>query len=1190
MRRVPVEALLAALRQAGLPVGVDDHIRVGRLLAADTSWDLTKLRTTLRALLAQDRESGERFDEVYDALFAGGSAAAPGPPSEAPAPPAAPPPRPRTRRLLAAAAAALLAVAALLGVLWATHVPDEDARPGGAASPAGEAPAPDPGPGIERQAEEVPVEPPGLRAVTRIGLAVGALLLAAVTASWFAARRRRPALGGPWRYRTAPADVLPLHSPPAVEETARALATLGRRRPREELDVEASVRRTVARGGLPSLVWTQAPPAPRILVLEDQEPRGAPWRPVVGALLDDLERAGAGLVRYTFAGEPDPIRAVRQPSARPQPLRRQIVEQEPGGPTAAGDLYALAYWLDALGEAVEARATWDRLVREQPDAAQAAAARFRLGESYFAEGRWEEADEQFERCAQAGVERLVAHALHRSGWCRLRRGSWDGALEAFLAVARGRYPGTDRPVDVPPPLREAAVSDLLVVFVQVGAPSKAVLFCREVSPDEHLELAVRLAEVYAESGAFEDSSRVLLEVIREDPSSHRVLAYQRAILTNAERSGVKERVAKESERLVGLHKKLAPAAPPDFLAQEREELERLLRVLATTYHQEWQQTREGAAMQLARRLYGVYVELFPEAEAAHEMRLYYAGLLFEGREYEKAAEQSERVMVMRPDGEHAAEAAYLALLARSRGIDLGAGHEEGRFGADRTPRHLGPDEAAVIALADRFVQVTEQLADPAPGVVELLPAARFAAAKLLYDANRFSEAIPRFEEILRRHEAHREAWDAARLLLSCYHLRQDRPGLVRTARRIAAHAEWNRGELADIVRRVLEAAAAHACERLEEQRRYRAAADCFGRQPVREDTALRAARLLAVTGALPQALDLLADRYNASPLRGADVLWEMCLLHERSAAHGEAAGCYELFGRWHDDDPRAGEGLRRAALLRQALGEPEAAVRDLGLLLRRSGPPELDAVHALRAAIAGSRGRPRIVGRLRALARAARAAGDAERELSVHAVLAAVLGDGTRGDRRAALRLWQEILEQIRGLGSATVSDASRDVAGRAALALLQGRLGETAGRARVTVDRRAADVEAAEAYIADIERFGQPRALAAALAEVGAAYMELAELVEERACSSRSRPAVCDLRRAEVRPHSEALRRHGTALLERGVDVARSAGTGAEVTTVDALRQLAGRVARLPLPVEARPAPGGSGLGSLAPRFLFQD
>jgi len=66
VRQVPTESLLAALKQAGLPIGVDDHLRVGRLVAADLPWTRKRLRTALGAVLARGREQRSLFEKVFD--------------------------------------------------------------------------------------------------------------------------------------------------------------------------------------------------------------------------------------------------------------------------------------------------------------------------------------------------------------------------------------------------------------------------------------------------------------------------------------------------------------------------------------------------------------------------------------------------------------------------------------------------------------------------------------------------------------------------------------------------------------------------------------------------------------------------------------------------------------------------------------------------------------------------------------------------------------------------------------------------------------------------------------------------------------------------------------------------------------------------------------------------------------------
>src|SRR5689334_9082561 len=63
--------LLDLLRLEGLAVGVDDHLRVERLLALETAWGEDQLRIAIRAIFAKSAQELAAFDAVWMRLFAG---------------------------------------------------------------------------------------------------------------------------------------------------------------------------------------------------------------------------------------------------------------------------------------------------------------------------------------------------------------------------------------------------------------------------------------------------------------------------------------------------------------------------------------------------------------------------------------------------------------------------------------------------------------------------------------------------------------------------------------------------------------------------------------------------------------------------------------------------------------------------------------------------------------------------------------------------------------------------------------------------------------------------------------------------------------------------------------------------------------------------------------------------------------
>jgi formylglycine-generating enzyme required for sulfatase activity len=325
----PLAELYDLLRAEGFAIGVDDHVRIGRLLACDAAWTSELLRTAVAALVVTDLDERDAFDACW-ARWMGGEPArrvAPVAPAAQAAPaihrersPAASSPSSelphqagaQRRRAMVVAAAAAVVVAVVLALRStsgpAPQLPESEAvqQPVGSGSGPGQQPGPIGSGQPQGSADAGPQTPPSdAHDLASIPIAIGAIVLAILAiAGMRGARGRRRFLPGPWRYVVAvPPAVRPVLPRRAVEDAA---ADLTSRAPGAgwELDVARSIAATVACGGLPTLVHRTQAAAPRYLVLEDTAGGAGHWQPIYDELWSGLAREGVEIERYRFTANP----------------------------------------------------------------------------------------------------------------------------------------------------------------------------------------------------------------------------------------------------------------------------------------------------------------------------------------------------------------------------------------------------------------------------------------------------------------------------------------------------------------------------------------------------------------------------------------------------------------------------------------------------------------------------------------------------------------------------------------------------------------------------------------------------------------------------------------------------------------------------------------------------------------------
>jgi hypothetical protein len=343
---VPLAEFLVALRAAGFPIGVDDHLRLARLLEHDASWDRLRLRRVLRCALAKDDAQRRRFDRAFDGFFGDlwpASRAEPEPRDEPRRPGATPPSTPRRRlalRIGIPAAGLLLAALTAISIFAASRrlfaddpVPDgvidgqaieavlDPQNPG---APIGGTPQPDVDEAGPAKMVFAAMDVRGERVVAaarsefrRMALVYAVIwtlwYLAALVAALYEPRRRRPYLPGPWTFRPGfPESARRLRvSATAAEDVAAALTFRAGSGRRGALDPMETARRTAAAAGYPMLAWSEPPRAPAIAILIDGARRTRAWRPLYEAWVSALVREGVSIREYDYDGSPGTCGAAR---------------------------------------------------------------------------------------------------------------------------------------------------------------------------------------------------------------------------------------------------------------------------------------------------------------------------------------------------------------------------------------------------------------------------------------------------------------------------------------------------------------------------------------------------------------------------------------------------------------------------------------------------------------------------------------------------------------------------------------------------------------------------------------------------------------------------------------------------------------------------------------------------------------
>jgi tetratricopeptide (TPR) repeat protein len=551
-----------------------------------------------------------------------------------------------------------------------------------------------------------------------------------------------------------------------------------------------------------------------------------------------------------------------------------------------------------------------------------------FGEYYFDKsatsdrvGNLKRALEAYGKAATYQESNVYGYALYKEGWVHYNLGAYDQAMDMFRAVIYfGELPTSTVPADRKLALVKEARKDYVRTYSHAGRPEGAIDEFRRVGGDANWwEMLKSLADIYY--GDANDPAAIIVHarLIREKPLSVDAPFFQSRIVTSAGRMGRKEDAVRQAHRFVELLREIEQSSPEaktekgqKTLEGARANAEQTLRILATSYHNEWKKTRDEPVAGFAASVYRDYLDVFPDAPSAYEMRFFHAELRYALADFKGAGEEYDRVVLA-----DVASAEGKNPDRRKPGKYFKDGLEASVFAWDLVVKKL--DETEKIPPTDPrkripFAPARKSLLDACERYVKYQPAGEkwveiaYKSANLYYRHNAFSEATDLFTRIALDHPEHEIAKYATNLVLDAYNLLGDWRNVNGWAKRFYANNALLKAHpgLKEDLARVIEQSAFKIVEQREGVKEYELAAEeylAFSREWPESKLAPTALYNASVdyvkAGRLDKAMEIRDQFLQRFP---ADVLvpkanYDNAEAFEAIAEFGKAADLYEKYFR-----------------------------------------------------------------------------------------------------------------------------------------------------------------------------------------------------------------------------------------------------------------------------------------------------
>lgn len=609
-------------------------------------------------------------------------------------------------------------------------------------------------------------------------------------------------------------------------------------------------------------------------------------------------------------------------------------------------LFFLGYNYTEVGQVKKGMGYYERLTKQHPKSAYISESHFALGEFYFENREWKKAEQSYRRVLDSRTARLYGFALYKVAWCFYRQGRVDSAIKTMeQVVAHSR-----KQVEVSKSqglksvnrirLASEALKDIVPFYAEGRDFKDAKEYFLNLGGEKALfPLLERLAYVYSDSGKQDAARYVFKQILEMNPTAPKAYDYQYQIVINFQSKGSRDVFREELFAWVmnyGPESDWARAnsGNQELLRRAYEQRETTLRNYVLSQHQTAQNTRNSGPRKLAREGYDVYLKTFPKAEKTAEMHFFYGELLFDLGQFEGAAAQYNWVVEnAQKENKYFEQATLNAVLSYERSLPTEAEIRK-RSGDSLEQIEYGPNERRFIDTANRYINTFPKGAK--------VPDIRFKLGRMAYTYNHFDEALPIFQDIVKRYPKSQYSTYSANLILDIYNLRKDFEGLSKAGTDLLQSGDLKNPQVSADIKDAVERAQFKKAQDAETGGNFLSSAkeyDSFANKyptsklasSARFNAAINYERAGLIIPAIAGYKAVSESRDKRSPVP-EDVKKKssrlLARLYEQTGQYEKAAQELERYAKDHPKDQFAGASHYNAAVIWDALGSNLKAIKN----------------------------------------------------------------------------------------------------------------------------------------------------------------------------------------------------------------------------------------------------------------------
>jgi tetratricopeptide (TPR) repeat protein len=632
-------------------------------------------------------------------------------------------------------------------------------------------------------------------------------------------------------------------------------------------------------------------------------------------------------------------------------------------------LFYYGYTLQGGKYLKEARAVYDKLLKNYPASKYVPEAHLAFADYYFEQNQLADAEARYRQVLKFPKSSAFWYAKYKIGWINLNLQKFQEALEAFFDVAQATK--NDKKQEI---LNRAAKKDFVRAYSEIGKADKAYPAFQRVDQKYAFDMLQILGDLYLEQGKSEKAILVYT-TLKTGWGAHKNVClwqYNIAHATMSKRNtDNKEKVAAIGD-LVNMWGTLKgkKVLPPSEASECHDNAAAMSGELARAYHSEASKTKNPESLKYAEQLYKVYLDVFTDAPDYSQTQYYYAELIWTRADNEKNARMQtelwENAAVAFTDvvkgGKLEAklmkEAAYAAVLGWKNALNVDPRIKQQadkvesldkEFDKQPQPKTIPPREEKMLAAFDIYINYIKDPKD------DELVGMKFLKANIYRRYNHFDQAIPLFMDILDKHRTHETAEYSANLLLDTYNRLQRYEEMLKLVDKLDGDKKFLDGkdDLNATLTRLKAQSMRKRAEKMEKDAKEskdfskfvacgQAYLDIYNRKPEAEENdevlynALVCYQEGKSIGAAIQMFALLKQYYPKSKLMPRAV-GRIGKAYGDIAFYEQAADKLEQYAKDYGGEKDAFSALSEAVFYRKGIGQDDKAIADTKFFIKQYG-------------------------------------------------------------------------------------------------------------------------------------------------------------------------------------------------------------------------------------------------------------